>query len=94
MEQMTNTLLPARMFVVCSAVSYGNKFQSAKAKSKFLPFDYAQDRLFFSKFLLCGIGSCMQCYGMERHTAGDGDLNLQLNFISKKMNEIIRTLLL
>jgi len=32
MEQMTNTLLPARMFVVCSTVTYGNEFQKAKTK--------------------------------------------------------------
>ncbi|WP_177219166.1 hypothetical protein [Lutibacter maritimus] len=38
MEQLTNTLLPARMFVVCCVYSYGNGFKSAKAKSKFLLF--------------------------------------------------------
>ena len=38
MEGIVNTLLPARMFVVCPTVSYGNEFKSAKAKSKFLLF--------------------------------------------------------
>ncbi|WP_298286851.1 hypothetical protein [uncultured Lutibacter sp.] len=30
-----NTLLPARMFVVCCVYSYGNGFKRAMAKSKY-----------------------------------------------------------
>jgi hypothetical protein len=38
MEQLTNTLLPARMFVVCCVYSYGKGLKRAKAKSKCLLF--------------------------------------------------------
>jgi len=32
MERMTNTLLPARMFLICSKVPYGNEFKKRKGK--------------------------------------------------------------
>ena len=35
MARVTNTLLPARMFLTCSAVSYGNWFQEGKGKDKY-----------------------------------------------------------
>ena len=32
MERIANTLLPARMFVLCSIVTYGNGFKKRKGK--------------------------------------------------------------
>ncbi len=58
MEQMTNTLLTARMFLLCTAVPYGNGFKKGKGKNK---------GLLFQQAFLRGIGSFMEWsfYGME-----------------------------
>jgi len=58
MERIANTLLPARMFVVCSNANYGNDFQSAKAKSKyhfFVVFTVGNWKLYGMAFLRNGI---------------------------------------
>jgi hypothetical protein len=65
MEQLTNTLLPARMFVVCCVYSNGNGFVGSSYFDETLK--QVQDDAkaqrqkvsAFFKFLLCGIGSCM-----------------------------------
>jgi hypothetical protein len=76
MEQLTNTLLPARMFVVCSNANYGNGIFGSSYFDEILKqvqdddFKKAQRQKVnttFSWFLLWGIGSFMEWrfYGME-----------------------------
>ncbi len=57
---MTNTILPVRMFIPCTAVPYGKRFKSVKAK---------KSPEFFKKVLWRG--SCIWCRASELNTTGD-----------------------
>jgi len=82
MERIANTLLPARMFVLCTDVCFGNGIVGSsyfdeilkQVQNDVLKAQWQKGSAFF-KLLQCGIGSCIFSYFLTEYLYNDEILN-------------------